>query len=335
MLPDGFTSRIIAVSGTPVSGTTYVWHTFPDGASTFPTKDKGWVYVSNSEVPRGLGGVGAIRFSKSGDIADAYSILTGTSSNCSGGPTPWRTWLSCEEHDTGLVWECDPYGEKEGVPHEAMGVFKHEAAAVDSMHKTVYLTEDQPDGNFYRFTPSAYPNLSKGRLEVAQVLERGKTIWHRVPDPSSGGASTRHQVKKATVFDGGEGTWYDAGLVYFTTKGDDRVWTYDTRSSRMRVLYDAAKIKDPPLTGVDNVMVSKASGDVFVAEDGGDMDLVLITPERVVSRFLKLTGPAAEESEIIGPSFDPSGRRLYFGSQRGLGRGINYEVTGPFRRTRG
>lgn len=334
MLPKGFTSRVIAYSGIPVLGTTYIWHTFPDGGATFRAKDGGWIYVSNSEVPGNQGGAGAVRFAKDATIIDAYPVLTGTSTNCAGGPTPWGTWLSCEEYDGGRVWECDPLGERAAVVRDAMGVFTHEAAAVDPVHKHVYLTEDEPDGRFYRFVPASYPKLGKGRLEVAQVLKDGKTVWHKIPDPSATSRPTRQQVKVSKVFDGGEGTWYDAGIVYFTTKGDNRVWTYNTRTARMGLLYDAGKLKDPPLTGVDNVMVSKASGDVFIAEDGGDMDVVLITPQRVVSRLLKVTGLAAEGSEIAGPALDPSGKRFYFSSQRGYARGVTYEVTGPFRRTR-
>ncbi len=334
MLPKGFTSRVIAYSGLPVVGTTYLWHTFPDGGATYPTKDKGWIYVSNSEVPGNQGGAGAVRFAKDASITDAYPILTGTSTNCAGGPTPWRTWLSCEETEIGRVWECDPYGDRDPNVHDAMGVFAHEAAAVDPVRKQVYLTEDKPDGLFYRFTPSRYPRLGSGRLDAAQVLKDGKTIWHKVPDPSATGLPTRLQLNAARRFDGGEGTWYDSGIIYFTTKGDERVWTYDTRRARMGLLYDAAKLKDPPLTGVDNVMVAKESGDIFIAEDGGDLDIVMITPNRVVARLLKLTGVAAEGSELAGPALDPSGKRFYFSSQRGYVRGVTYEVTGPFRRTR-
>jgi hypothetical protein len=73
------------------------------------------------------------------------------------------------------------------------------------------------------------------------------------------------------------------------------------------------------------------SGDVIVAEDGGDLQLVLITPDRVVAPLLQVVGH--EGSELAGPAFDPSGNRLYFSSQRGgRGPGITYEVTGPFRR---
>ncbi len=87
-----------------------------------------------------------------------------------------------------------------------------------------------------------------------------------------------------------------------------------------------------PLRGADNVVVSR-SGDLFVAEDGGDMDLCMLTPDRELSRFLRLTGH--EGSEIAGPAFNPSGDRLYFSSQRGTrgsGLGVTFEVTGPFRR---
>ena len=50
--------------------------------------------------------------------------------------------------------ETDPWGVKPAVKHPAMGCFKHEAAAADPDRKVVYLTEDQPDGAFYRFVPT-------------------------------------------------------------------------------------------------------------------------------------------------------------------------------------
>jgi hypothetical protein len=60
------------------------------------------------------------------------------------------------------------------------------------------------------------------------------------------------------------------------------------------------------------------------------MQLVLITPDRVVAPFLQVIGQ--DSSELTGVAFDPSGRHLYFSSQRGLGgAGGTYEVRGPFR----
>ncbi len=168
-------------------------------------------------------------------------------------------------------------------------------------------------------------------------MSGGKVSWVPVPDPSASAVATRKQVARMTRFKGGEGSWYDSGVVYFTTKGDNRVWAYHTRSRRLEVLYDYEKTPNGPLKGVDNVTVS-SSGDVYVCEDGGNFEICMITPQRVVSPFLRVTGPAHEgspefglTSELAGVIFDPSGKRLYFSSQRGYGLGIIYEVSGPFR----
>jgi secreted PhoX family phosphatase len=97
------------------------------------------------------------------------------------------------------------------------------------------------------------------------------------------------------------------------------------------VIYDDDTSPNPVLTGVDNI-VGSASGDLFVAEDGGNMELVVIEPGGATSVFLRVVNQTG--SELTGPAFDPSGTRLYFSSQRGptgTGSGVTYEVTGPFR----
>ncbi len=356
-LPPGFTSREIARGGQPVPtagpSVPYPWHFSTDGQATFPTlgandqPDGGWILVANSEVPGG-GGVSAVEFAPNGDVERAYRILAGTSSNCAGGPTPWGTWLSCEEYDEGKVWECDPAGTPaDAVARPALGVFAHEAVCVDPVEERLYLTEDEGEGCWYRFTPTDYPDLSSGLLEAAIVDGAGNVTWAEVPEPEGGAANpTREQVAGATRFDGGEGTWYDEGRVYFTTKGDNRVWLYTIATRKLEILYDASAAgPEAPLSGVDNITIAP-SGDVYVCEDGRDHDICLITPDFTISRFLKLDptkhqgpgeGNPIEGNETVGVVFSPDGTRMYFGAQRSFAelgqvpRGVVYEVSGPFR----
>ena len=330
---EGFTARIVGKSGEPaIKGRDLVYHSAPDGGATFPLDDGGWIYVSNSELPL-VGGVGARRVDVCGALVDAYRILEETNVNCAGGPTPWNTWLSCEEIERGRVHECDPRGERKALVRPALGTFRHEAATVDPIQHRVYLTEDEPDGCLYRFVPDGlgshgFASLASGRLEVAAVAADGKVTWHVLPDPAfEGDVPTREQVAAATHFDGGEGIWWHDGVVYFTTKGDNRVRAYDTRTETVSVLYDATTAPDPILRGVDNITVS-ASGDVLVAEDGGDMQVVAILPTGELKPLVQLVD--YPDSEITGPAFDPSGTRLYFSSQRGPRRGTTFEITGPF-----
>ena len=122
MLPPGFTSRRIGVAGMPVGGTGYLLPIFPDGSATFRTNDGGWVLATNAESIAAAGsGASAIRFNKAGAITDAYRILGNTNFNCAGGPTPWGTWLSGEESDDGMIWECDPAGRLAAEPRPMMG----------------------------------------------------------------------------------------------------------------------------------------------------------------------------------------------------------------------
>ena len=332
-LPEGFSSRVVAQGRKRVPGTDYTWHIASDGAATFPVKGGGWILVSNCEATPG--GVSAIRFRPDGSIAGAYRILNGTAQNCSGGATPWGTWLSCEEVQNGIVYECDPTGRRKAVPRPAMGVFKHEAAAVDPRGRHVYMTEDWENGGFYRFTPKRWPDLNAGTLEIARFGKGGRVAWARVPDPSARSAHTRSQVKGSARLARAEGIWFDGGIVYLSTTLDSQVHAYDTRRGRVKVIYDGLATQNAPLTMPDQMTASRV-GELFVAEDNhaADIDVGLIDRRRHVSRFLTLTGKQHAGSEATGLAFDPSGRRLYVSSQRGHGGGVIYEVRGPFRGAR-
>jgi secreted PhoX family phosphatase len=320
-----------------VPGTDYRWHVASDGMATFPEDGGGFVLVSNAEDFKG--GAAALRIGPDGEVRDAYRILSGTTQNCSGGGTPWGTWLSCEEVESGRVWECDPAGRKRAVAHPAMGIFKHEAAAVDARQRRVYLTEDLVDGGLYRYTPERWPDLSAGLLEIARVGKGGAVEWIEVPDPSAARERTRRQVPGSTRFMRGEGLWLDDRTLYVSTTADQRVHAYDTERGRMRVIYDGLASASAPLLRVDQLTGSRA-GEVFVCEDIAteEIDIGLISRDGSVSKFLSVTGPDHRGSELTGVTFDPTGSRMYFASQRAFpesdtlpGPGAIYEVTGPFR----
>ena len=263
-----------------------------------------------------------IRFGSDGTITHAQRILSGTNRNCAGGATPWGTWLSCEEFAGGRVWECDPTGANAAVVRPLLGTFSHEAVAVDPVGQALYLTEDVPDGALYRFRPTAYPDLATGTLEV--LTESGGTLaWVAVPDPSASSTATRNQVPDTKRFNGGEGIcWFDDS-VSFTTKGDNVVRRYTPSTNALVEVYRAGS--GAVLTGVDNITTNQA-GDLFVAEDGGDMQIVMVRGA-TVEAVVQVTGVSG--SEITGPAFSPDGTRLYFSSQRSPGR--TYEVTGPWQ----
>lgn len=341
LLPPNCRSRIIARSGETVKNSDYVWHSAPDGAGVLPVEDGGWIYLSNAEMSGKNGGVGAIRFNSDGDIVSAYPILTGSNRNCGGCITPWGTWLSCEEVSNGITWECDPMGIKKAIALPNLGVFNHESITIDPKSNALYLTEDTKKGCFYRFSPKVtdegHVDLTQGLLEVAVINNIDKVEWKRIEDPMAIAKPTRKQVKESTKFNGGEGIAYHNGVIYFDTKGDDKIWKYDIQTSSISIFYNAADYAVPVLTGVDEITMYDDS--LLICEDDGDMQVVAITPKNAhnketseldIKPILQLLDQ--DKSEVTGVALSPDKSRLYFSSQRGFsgqpGDGITYEITG-------
>lgn len=178
-----------------------------------------------------------------GNLLESFISLNGTDTNCSGTPTPWNTWLTCEETTVGVksglekphgyIFEVDAFADGPVVtkPYKAMGRFLHEAAAVDPDTGVVYMTEDNGPDGFYRFVSDSYGNLKKGTLQILKVKGQpgyntvvGQTpgvilpaTWVTIADPDPSNAEDNDdsvyrqgRAKGAARFLGGEGCTYRA-----------------------------------------------------------------------------------------------------------------------------
>ena len=122
----------------------------------------------------GAGGCTVIETDNTGANHGEWVGISGTLVNCAGGPTPWGTWLTCEETETkkggalqqdhGYVFEVFADGTSLPRPIKAFGRYAHEALAVDRTRTQVYLSEDAsaPNGLFYRWTAPAGVRLQAG-----------------------------------------------------------------------------------------------------------------------------------------------------------------------------
>ena len=92
-----------------------------------------------------------------------------------------------------------------------------------------------------------------------------------------------------------------ARSMFFTTKSNNRVYELQLDSQQLTILYDATTTANAPLTGVDNITAHPSSGDMFVAEDGGTMELCIIAwvdGMRQLAPFLQISGQSG--SKITG-----------------------------------
>jgi len=365
-LPPGFSYQVLQRVGDQMTDG-FDAPAAPDGMACFAGDNDSWVVMRNHEIHEGRPVDAALGFAgnrgggvtrlvvdrESGALLSSNFVLSGTSRNCAGGPSPYG-WLSCEEIGEaghGYVFLCDASASTLQAPHQlpALGRFPHEAAAFDEATGITYLTEDTSDSAIYRHLPDhptqpfvggelqALKVSTKDRFRLSEGPKVGDAFdveWVPVPDPQALKASTRDQAHNAgaAFLSRGEGAWFAEGHVYIcsTDGGPNRrgqLFRLDILSGGMdRLTLVAQAESDDSFDNPDNVTVSPW-GDVFMAEDGGAPNGVrVLKPDGTLLHFAR-NAIDGGKSEITGVCFSPDGNWLFLNLQW---EGLTLAITGPF-----
>ena len=288
-----------------------------------------------------------------------YLSLSGTDDNCSGGVTPWGTWLTCEESINkkkantiphGYVFEVDPRNNTVNtpVPLKKMGRFYHEAVAFDKF-QNAYLTEDRSDGLIYKFTPKKLNSLKDGVLYALKIkgkkdsrnwrnpsIEVNKRYiaeWVRIEDVDPDDDTMRYEglVNGATPFSRPEGIVADKDSLYVCcTSGGPlkrgQIWKIipiDQDETQVELWYevqDGASLNMP-----DNIVVAPW-GDLIVCEDNSTVNRLWgITPK---GHPYLIAENKYSGAEFAGVCFSPFDNTLFVNLQQ---RGVTLSIDGNWQ----
>jgi secreted PhoX family phosphatase len=377
-LPDGFSYSVLSSTGKPMSDGTPTPGAF-DGMAAFALPNGNVRLIRNHEnrdgpdtaVVKGdaskaydrQGGGGTtsleVRVGKDGsaELVRDFVSLNGTIVNCAGGPTPWGSWLSCEEsvegrangwaEEHGYIFEvpATAEGPVTPLPLRAMGRFVHEAVAVDPATGIVYETEDSdPTAGFYRFIPAVRGRFAAGgRLQMLALEARpnydtgtrqkvGASLparWVDITDPDP----KEYANAPTAIFDQGyakgavrfarlEGCWYGDSSIYFhATNGGDaqvgQVWRYRPTSANRGDL--VLVFESPSREVLDNPdnITVSPRGGIVICEDGEGQQYVRGLTPG--GAIFDLGKNLLNQTEFAGACFSPDGRVLFVNIQ-GSGR---------------
>lgn len=395
-LPEGFRYRVISRRGTKMSDGLLVPGQ-PDGMAAFAGKEGRVILVRNHELGLGSSAWGAIPNAKNypeevacydegakdeavmpggttnlvynpatGLVEEEYLSLVGTDRNCAGGPTPWGSWITCEEpafltegrgpkHGWCFEVKADgAKGEAKGeapVPLKGLGRFRHEAVAVDPETGIVFLTEDRHEGLFYRFVPEVKGDLQAGGQLQALAFkgqpqsdsrnwterslperEKVEIEWINVEDAESPQDDLRIRGAQAggTIFARGEGCWWGDGEVWFCcTNGGPQ---QRGQLFRLRPNGDGGQLElflepsESDLLTNGDNLTVAKNGDIIIAEDRAD-NACSLHGVTAGGKLYTLATNRLNSSELAGVCFSPDGETMFVNIQN---PGLTLAITGDW-----
>lgn len=382
-LPQGFQYRVFSRTGDMMSDGNLV-PADHDGMAAFPGANNTVILVRNHELAptetnkpglvapaqkqydsNNRGGTTTLIVGPNRELIKHYASLAGTNRNCAGGPTPWGSWISCEEttetptthpinlkpHGYNFEVPANAPGLVDPIPLIAMGRFNHEAVAVDPKTGIVYQTEDRGDSLFYRFIPNQPGNLQAGGILQALKIQGMPGVntsnkptatipvgqpmaaeWVTIdnPNPSTDTVRVEGYSKGAARFTRGEGIWYGNGEFYFTCTnggvvGAGQVWRYVPGQT-------------PQQGGTIELFVEPNDPNILDAPDNiviaptGDLILCEDGPntQYVVGvtpngQLYQFARNALNDSEFCGACFSPNGQTMFVNIQS---PGITFAIWG-------
>ena len=398
-LPEGFHYTLLSTSG-DIMDDGLILPGKPDGMAAFAGPEGRVILVRNHELnpnwqhlgPYGLGyrhydkvdktklydrgfdkrpfigGTSTLVFNPETQRAEKQFLsLAGTERNCAGGPTPWGTWITCEETDDvkpdalseqwhGYNFEVPATAEPglvEPVPLKAMGRFRHEAVAVDERTGNVYQTEDLGDGLLYRFIPHVPGELVEGgKLQALAIVDDAscdtrnwadvskkafalnqprKVRWIDIDDVESPQNDLRYRGfrKGAAVFARGEGMWAAYGLIWFvcTNGGPAGKGQLFRLDTQEETLELFIEPNDGGVLDMADNITIAPWGDVILCEDGENEQFLRGVTHE--GEIYTIARNRYNTSEICGACFSPDGNWLFLNIQT---PGITMAINGPWER---